>query len=89
MFNGRTPRPARSSQVADEAQPEGAPAYDLPPQTAVFAPGPEPEEIAEIAAKLRQAAGLPKEPTGVVANNGKAKSNGSTRARGKSKASAR
>ena len=43
----------------------------------MFAPEPEPEEIAEIAAKLRQAAGLPKEPTGVVANNGS--SNGKTR----------
>ena len=27
-------------------------------------------EIAQIATKLRQAAGLPKEPTGTVANNG-------------------
>jgi hypothetical protein len=56
--------------VADEPQPEGAPPYDLPAQPAVFAPGPEPEEIAQIAAKLREAAGLPKEPTGIVANNG-------------------
>ena len=37
---------------------------------AVFAPDYAPEEIAEIAEKLRQAAGLPKEPTGVVASNG-------------------
>ena len=57
-------------QVAEEAQPVGAPAHDLPAQPALFAPGPEPEEIREIAAKLRQAAGLPKEPTGVVAGNG-------------------
>jgi hypothetical protein len=35
--------------------PEGVPAYA-------------PEEIAEIAAKLRKQAGLPKEPTGEVAN---------------------
>jgi Mn-containing catalase len=34
----------------------------------VFAPGPEPKEIEEIAQKLREAAGLPKEPTGEVAN---------------------
>jgi uncharacterized protein YecE (DUF72 family) len=34
----------------------------------VFAPDYAPEEIAEIAQKLREAAGLPKEPTGVVAN---------------------
>jgi Mn-containing catalase len=70
VFNGPHPETGEDLQVADEPQPEGAPAYDLPPQTAVFAPGPEPEEIAEIAAKLRQAAGLPKEPTGIVANNG-------------------
>ena len=36
----------------------------------MFAPDYAPEEIALIAEKLRQAAGLPKEPTGVVANNG-------------------
>ena len=36
----------------------------------MFAPDYAPEEIAQIAEKLRQAAGLPKEPTGVVANNG-------------------
>jgi hypothetical protein len=35
---------------------------------AVFAPGPEPGEIEEIAQKLREAAGLPKEPTGEVAD---------------------
>jgi hypothetical protein len=34
----------------------------------VFAPGPEPGEIEEIAVKLHDAAGLPKEPTGEVAN---------------------
>jgi hypothetical protein len=39
----------------------------------VFAPAPDPGEIAEIACKLRAAAGLPKEPTGVVAKNAKAK----------------
>jgi hypothetical protein len=51
----------------DEA-PEGAPAHDLPPQPAVFAPDYAPEEIAEIAAKLRKDAGLPKEPSGLVAD---------------------
>jgi hypothetical protein len=56
--------------IAEEAHPEGAPAFDLPAQPAVFAPGPEPEEVAKIAAKLRKQAGLPKDPTGVVANNG-------------------
>jgi hypothetical protein len=37
---------------------------------AVFAPGPDPEEISQIPAKLRDAAGLPKQPTGVVAQDG-------------------
>ena len=44
------------------------PPHDLPPQPAVFAPDYAPEEIAEIAQKLRKAAGLPDEPPGVVAN---------------------
>jgi hypothetical protein len=49
------------------------PPLDLPSQPAVFAPDYAPEEIAEIATRLRQKAGLPKEPTGIVANspNGK------------------
>ena len=49
--------------------PEGFPPVDLPPQPAVFAPDYHPEDIAEVAAKLREAAGLPKKPTGVVAND--------------------
>ena len=51
----------------DEA-PEGVPPRDLPPQPAVFAPSYAPEEIAEIASKLRERVGLPKEPTGLVAD---------------------
>ena len=51
----------------DEA-PEGVPAYDLPSQPAVFAPDYAPEEIAEIAEKLRVKAGLSKSPTGEVAD---------------------
>ncbi len=70
VFNGPHPETGEDLEVAEEPQPEGAPPFDLPAQPALFAPGPEPEEISEIAAKLRQAAGLPKEPTGVVANNG-------------------
>jgi len=70
VFNGPHPETGEELEVAEEPQPEGAPAYDLPPQPAVFAPGPDPEEIKEIADKLRKAADLPKEPTGVVANNG-------------------
>jgi Mn-containing catalase len=69
VFNGPHPETGEELEVAEEPHPEGAPAFDLPPQPAVFAPGPEPEEIEEIAAKLRDAAGLPKEPTGLVAND--------------------
>ena len=54
--------------MVDDA-PEGVPPFDLPAQEGVFAPDYAPEEIAEIARKLRQAAGLPDEPTGVVAND--------------------
>jgi Mn-containing catalase len=70
VFNGPHPETGEELHIAAEVQPEGAPPYDLAAQPAVFAPGPEPEEIVQIAAKLRQAAGLPKEPTGIVANNG-------------------
>ncbi len=69
VFNGPHPETGEELTVAEEAHPEGAPAFDLPPQPAVFAPGPFPEEVAEIAQRLRKAAGLPDEPTGVVAND--------------------
>ncbi len=68
VFNGPHPETGEELEVAEELHPEGALAYDLPPQPAVFAPGPEAGEIEEIAQKLRKAAGLPKEPTGEVAN---------------------
>jgi Mn-containing catalase len=68
VFNGPHPETGEELEVAEELHPEGALAYDLPSQPAVFAPGPEPDEIEEIAQKLREAAGLPKEPTGEVAN---------------------
>src|SRR3954451_3466403 len=68
VFNGPHPeRPNEELMVVDEAPP-GVPAHDLPPQTAVFAPDYAPEEIAEIARKLRVAAGLPEQPSGVVSN---------------------
>ncbi len=67
VFNGTHPETGEELEVAEELHPEGAPAYDLPPQPAVFAPGAEAGEIEEISQKLRVAAGLPKEPTGVVA----------------------
>jgi Mn-containing catalase len=67
VFNGPHPETGEELEVAEELHPEGALAYDLPPQPAVFAPGPEAGEIEEIAQKLRVAAGLPKEPTGETA----------------------
>src|SRR5690348_14209229 len=69
VFNGPHPETGEDLVVVDHA-PEGAPPVDLPPETDVFAPDYAPEEIAQIAEKLRQAVGLPKTPTGVVANNG-------------------
>jgi Mn-containing catalase len=67
VFNGPHPETGDALEVVD-GPPEGAPAHDLPPQTAVFAPDYAPEEISQIAARLRESAGLPKQPTGVVAN---------------------
>jgi hypothetical protein len=68
VFNGPHPETGEELMVEDD-MPAGFPPIDLPTQPAVFAPDYEPEDIAEIAKKLRQAAGLPKEPTGVVAND--------------------
>ena len=62
VFNGPHPETGEELVVEDE-MPEGFPPTDLPPQPAVFAPDYAPEEIAEIAARLRKAAGLGKEPT--------------------------
>ena len=70
VFSGPHPETGEPLEVIDEA-PEGALAHDLPPQPAVFAPDYAPEEIAEIAQKLRKAAGLPDKVTGVVAGNGR------------------
>jgi Mn-containing catalase len=58
VFNGPHPETGEELEVAEELHPEGAVAHDLPPQPAVFAPGPEPGEIEEIAKKLRKDAGL-------------------------------
>jgi len=54
----RTRRPARTSRWS--TRPRGVPPNDLPSQPAVFAPDYAPEEIAEIARKLRDDAGLSK-----------------------------
>jgi Mn-containing catalase len=69
VFNGPHPETGEELEVIDEA-PEGVPPMDLPPQPAVFAPDYAPQEIAEIATKLRKAAGMSEQPTGVVANDG-------------------
>src|SRR5215211_2385818 len=65
VFNGPHPETGEELEVVDKA-PEGVPPNDLPSQPAVFAPDYAPEEISEIAAKLRQQAGLSKEATGLV-----------------------
>ena len=70
VWNGAHPETGDDLVVVDDA-PEGFAPFDLPAQEGVFAPDYAPEEIAEIARKLRTAAGLPDEPTGIVANNGK------------------
>jgi Mn-containing catalase len=67
VFNGKSPETGEDLVVFDEA-PEGVPPRDLPPQPAVFSPDYSPDEIAEIARRLRERAGLPKEPTGLVAD---------------------
>jgi Mn-containing catalase len=67
VFNGPHPETGEDLQVVDEI-PTGAPPHDLPAQSDVFAPDYAPEEVAEIAKRLRKAAGLPEEPTGVVAS---------------------
>ncbi|MFN2469500.1 MAG: manganese catalase family protein [Gaiellaceae bacterium] len=66
VFNGPHPETGQELSVVDEA-PSGVPPHDLPAQPSVFAPDYAPEEIAEIARKLRKSAGLSDEPTGVVA----------------------
>jgi Mn-containing catalase len=62
VFNGPHPETGEELAVVDEA-PEGVVPGDLPAQPAVYAPDYAPEEIAEIAAKLRKQAGLSKRST--------------------------
>ena len=49
--------------VVEDGPPEGAAPNDLPAQPDVFAPGYAPEEIAQIASKLRESAGVSKRST--------------------------
>ena len=65
VFKGPHPETGEELEVVD-GPPEGAPPNDLPAQPDVFAPDYAPEEIAEIAQKLREQAGLPDEPLGQV-----------------------
>jgi Mn-containing catalase len=67
VFNGPHPETGEELVVIDEA-PEGELPNDLPTHAAAFAPDYDPEEIAEIARKLRSAAGLGEEPLGKVSN---------------------
>jgi Mn-containing catalase len=65
----RGPHPETGEDlVVIEEPPEGALAHDLPEEPSVFAPDYAPEEIAEIARRLREQAGLPEIPTGQVAS---------------------
>jgi Mn-containing catalase len=57
VFNGQHPETGEELEVVDEA-PEGVVPNDLPAQPSVFAPDYAPEEIAEIADRLREKAGL-------------------------------
>jgi len=67
VFKGPHPETGEELMVEDHA-PEGFPPQDLPDQTDVFAPDYAPEDIAEIAQRLRKEAGLPDEPEAEVAN---------------------
>jgi len=67
VFNGLHPETGEDLVVVDE-RPEGFPPNDLPPEPAAFAPDYAPEDIAEIAKRLRKTAGLPDKPSGEVAD---------------------
>jgi Mn-containing catalase len=75
VFNGPHPETGDELEVVEGA-PEGFAPFDLPEQADVFAPSYAPEEIAEIAQRLRQQAGLPDEVIGVVANGNGHSGNG-------------
>jgi Mn-containing catalase len=68
VFNGPHPETGEELVIAKDIHPEGAPAHDLPPQQAVFAPGADPDLIADVVKRLRASAGLPSKVTGVVAS---------------------
>jgi Mn-containing catalase len=57
VFNGKHPETGDELEVVD-GPPEGAEPNDLPPQPQAFAPDYAPEEISQIADKLKEAAGI-------------------------------
>jgi Mn-containing catalase len=65
LWNGPHPETGEELVVVDQP-PATFPPVDLAPQPDVFAGGYAPEEIKEIATRLRKAAGLPDEPLGEV-----------------------
>ncbi len=85
VFNGAHPETGEDL-IVQEGMPEGVAPYDLPEQTDVFAPSYAPEEIKEIAQRLREEAGLPDEVIGEVANNNGHSKNGAKRAKKKAAA---
>ena len=64
VFNGPHPETGEELLIADEIHPEGAPANDLPSQPAVFAPGADPDMIADVVARLRKSARAAREGHG-------------------------
>jgi len=60
VFTGPHPETGEDLEVVDEA-PDGFEPEDLPAQPSVFAPDYAPEEISEIASRLRESAGLARE----------------------------
>ncbi|MGI8579932.1 MAG: manganese catalase family protein [Solirubrobacteraceae bacterium] len=72
VFTGNHPETGEPLEVVDSPAP-GVPPNDLPPQPAVFAPSYEPEEIVEIATRLRKEAGLPDTPAGEYTHSWRAK----------------
>jgi Mn-containing catalase len=85
VFNGPSPETGEELVVIDEP-PAGVAANDLPAQPAVFAPDYAPQEIQEIARKLRKQAGLPDKPTGEVANGNGRRTKAKPKAKAKAKA---
>jgi Mn-containing catalase len=69
VFRGPHPETGEDL-VVTQGPPEGALPHDMPPQPNAFAPDYAPEEVAEIARRLRKQAGLSDEPTGEVASDG-------------------